>query len=43
MNTLYYFASLFIGLGLLALQGLALWGLIEIGYWTYCKLTGKDY
>lgn len=43
METIYYFGSVVLGLGLLALQGLVVWGIIEAGWFIYTKLTGKEY
>ena len=35
--------QLLAGLALLALQGVALWLVVEAGYWIYCKATGRTY
>ncbi len=35
--------QMFVGLALLALQGLALWGAVEAVYWIYCKAKGVKY
>lgn len=43
MESILYLGSIFLGLGLLALQGVAVWLMIEAGWFIYCKLTGKDY
>lgn len=43
METVYYFGSVLLGLGFLALQGVAVWLMIEAGWFIYTKLTGKDY
>ena len=43
MDTLYYFGSVVLGLGFLALQGVAVWLIIEAGWFIYTKLTGKEY
>jgi hypothetical protein len=43
MDAVYYFGSVLMGLGLLALQGLAVWAIIEAGWYIYTKLTGKEY
>jgi hypothetical protein len=43
VETVYYFGSVLLGLGLLALQGVAVWLMIEAGYFIYTKLTGKEY
>lgn len=43
MDTIEYFLSVWLGLGLLALQGVAVWLTIEGVYWIYCKINGKEY
>jgi len=43
VETIYYFGSVLLGLGLLALQGVAVWFMIEAGWFIYTKLTGKEY
>ena len=43
MDLIYYTGGVILGLGLLALQGVALWLTIEAVYWIYCKLNGKEY
>lgn len=43
MDIVYYFGSIFLGLALLALQGVAVWLMIEAGWWIYTKLTGREY
>ena len=42
-DPILYFGQLLAGLGLLALQGVALWLTVEAGWWIYCKVTGKEY
>ena len=43
MDIVYYFGSIVLGLALLALQGVAVWLIIEAGWWIYTKLTGREY
>ena len=43
MDIVYYFGSVFLGLTLLALQGVAVWLIIEAGWFIYTKLTGREY
>lgn len=43
MDIVYYFGSILLGIGLLALQGVAVWLMIEAGWFIYTKLTGKEY
>lgn len=35
--------QMFTGLALLALQGVALWLVVEAVYWIYCKVRGVRY
>ena len=43
MDLIYYFGSIVLGLGFLALQGVAVWLMIEAGWYLYTKLTGREY
>ena len=43
MDAFLYFGSLVVGLGFLALQGLALWGIVEGAWWLFAKATGREY
>lgn len=43
MDIVYYFGSIVLGLGFLALQGVAVWLMIEAGWYVYTKLTGREY
>lgn len=43
MESIYYLGSIFLGLGLLALQGALAWLILEAGWFIYCKLTGREY
>lgn len=43
MDIVYYFGSIVLGLGFLALQGVAVWLMIEAGWYLYTKLTGREY
>lgn len=43
MDLIIYTAGVILGLGLLALQGIAIWLTIEAVYWIYCKLNHKEY
>ena len=38
-----YAGQMLVGLALLALQGVALWGAVEGIYWIYCKATRRTY
>lgn len=43
MDIVYYIGGIFAGFGLLALQALIVWGIIEAGWFIYTKLTGREY
>ena len=43
MDMVLYTGQVVAGLAFLALQGVALWLVIEAGYWIYCKITEKEY
>lgn len=43
MSEVLYLGSVLLALGLYALAGVAMWAVVEAGYWIYCKITGKDY
>lgn len=43
MDLIYYTGGIFLGLGFLALQGVAVWLMIEAGWYVYTKLTGREY
>ena len=43
MNTIYTAAQLMAGVILLAVEGVALWLVIEGAYWLFCKATGRAY
>lgn len=43
MDTLIYLLMVLLSLAAYALAGVALWVVIEGGYWLYCKITGRDY
>jgi hypothetical protein len=43
MDALTYFASLVIGLGLIALSAAILFAVIEGGWWLIAKATGREY
>lgn len=43
MDVILYTGQIVAGLGFLALQGLALWAVIEGAWWVYTKATGKEY
>ena len=38
-----YAGQVVIGLTILALEGVALWGAVEGIYWIYCKVRGVKY
>ena len=38
-----YAGQVIVGLTILALEGVALWGAVEGIYWIYCKATGRRY
>ena len=38
-----YAGQMLVGLALLALQGVALWGAVELIHFLYCKATGRTY
>jgi hypothetical protein len=35
--------QLLAGFALIAVQVLALWGVIELSFWIYCKAKGRNY
>lgn len=43
MDALIYLLMVLLSLAAYALAGVALWVVIEGGYWLYCKITGRDY
>lgn len=38
-----YAGQVVIGLTILALEGVALWGAVEAVHWIYCKVRGVKY
>lgn len=40
---LLYLGSALAAVGLWACAVVALWAVVEGGYWLYCKATGRDY
>lgn len=43
MSELIYLGSILLSFAVYIVGALALWGVVEGGYWLYCKITGKDY
>ena len=43
MSELAYFGSVLLAIGAYAVGGWLLWQGVELGYWIYCKVTGKIY
>ena len=43
MDMVLYTGQVLAGLAFLALQGVAVWLIIEAGWWIYTKLTGREY
>ena len=43
MSELAYLGSVLLAIGAYAVAGWLLWQGVEVGYWIYCKVTGKDY
>lgn len=43
MNDLLYVGSVLLAVAAYGLAGWLLWQAVELGYWIYCKVTGKDY
>lgn len=43
MDVILYAGQVVAGLAFLAVQGVALWLVIEAGYWLYCKARGIQY
>jgi hypothetical protein len=43
MSELIYLGSILLSFALLIVGALALWGVVEGGYWVYCKATGREY
>jgi len=43
MSELAYLGSVLLALSAYAVAGWLLWQGVELGYWIYCKFTGKIY
>ena len=43
MSEVLYLGSVLFAIGAYAFAGWLLWKGVEVGYWIYCKVTGKNY
>ena len=43
VSEVLYLGSVLFAIGAYAFAGWLLWQGVEVGYWIYCKVTGKDY
>lgn len=43
MSEVLYLGSVLAALAFYAVGAVALWAVVEGGYWIYCKVTGKTY
>lgn len=43
MSEVLYLGSVLAALAFYALAGVALWAVVEGGYWIYCKVTNRTY